>query len=134
MDVFRHQEDPRAPTNTVPLLRYQSPAEASLLFDTVEDEATRISELLRTVPSTSNAARTALLAESTYVIACFDSWHLALKATTASQAFMMTPDDALAYDVLEQQFHVAKSKCMSITGSVQGQHIRIGEYTWVAAG
>jgi hypothetical protein len=122
VEAFQQQRGSEPPSNKLPVLRYQSPTEASLHLDTLEDETARICAHMQDSGS-SEASRALLEEENAYVIVCFDSWYAALKATT-SQAFMMTPEDALAWDVLEKRYYIARSSCTSNVSRIQRQGIR----------
>ena len=85
---------PLPPPPPTPLLRFTSPLEADNHLAALIAAIAHIAEQSRTIPTSERAARARISDEHRYLLAAFDSWAHACRATEADLGPRLAPEDA----------------------------------------
>jgi hypothetical protein len=113
MEAFRRRRDrPEAHISTLmnaeATVRFNSPTDAKQHLDAVVVEIVQAVEQVQSIQHPTAALRTQRKIDHTFFLASFEAWYLAFKTTIADKATPMTPEDALEWKAVEQQYYVDK--------------------------
>jgi hypothetical protein len=101
-------------TNDMAKVRFDSPTDAKQhLCAVVEINAMAI-EQVSAIPNPTAALRARRREDHAYYSSCFIAWHLAFKATITDKALSTTPEEALEWQALEEQYNYEKTSAEKV--------------------
>jgi tRNA U34 5-methylaminomethyl-2-thiouridine-forming methyltransferase MnmC len=118
MTVFRQQH--RSGGHGSPLtedmakVRFDSPTDAKQHLGAVVEISAMAVEQALAIPNPTEALRARRREDHAYYSSCFIAWHLAFKATIADKALSTTPEEALKWKALEQQYNDEKASAEKV--------------------
>jgi hypothetical protein len=109
MTVFRqrHRSDDHVSplTNDMAKVRFDSPVDAKQHLGAIVEISALAVEQVLTIQNPTAALRARRREDHAYYSSCFAAWYLAFKATIADKALSTTPEEALEWKALEQQYN-----------------------------
>jgi hypothetical protein len=118
MTVFRqrHRSDDHVSTltNDMATVRFESPTDAKEHLGAVVEINAMAAEHMLAVPNPTAALRARRREDHAFYSSCFAAWHLAFKATMADKALSMTPEEAMEWKALEQQYNSEKASAEKV--------------------
>jgi hypothetical protein len=113
MTVFRqrHRSEDHVspPTDDMAEVRFDSPIDAKQHLGAIVEISALAVEHVLTIPNPTAAFRARRREDQAYYSSCFAAWYLAFKATIADKALSTTPEEALEWKALEQQYNSEKA-------------------------
>lgn len=89
---------------TIPVLRFESIAEAASHLEALIDSLAHSIEQSRLIPLSAQGSRRLLEEEHAYLMASFEAWLLAYEATTADLKGATSPEESVEWTILRQRF------------------------------